>query len=70
MIGHAIDLKQFMAMVLDDAGHVSIKLNRPGRLNEAQPVLHREHGLDMNLGIGVSHELCIYIVPKGTIVCQ
>ena len=70
MIGHAIDLKQFVAMVLDNAGHISVKLHFPGGLDEAQPVLHCEHSLDMDLCIGVSHELCIYFVPKGTIVCQ
>ncbi len=56
MIGHTIDLKHFMAVVLHDASDVGKKIGSPGFVQGSIPVFGCKYVVDVNLGVGVRHK--------------
>ena len=56
MIGHTIDLKHFMPVVLHDASDVGKKIGSPGFFQGSIPVFGCKYVVDVNLGVGVRHK--------------
>ncbi len=55
MIWHAVDLQEFMSLVLYNSRHVLVQFIFPFILYEPFSVVHGKYNVDMDLGIGVSH---------------
>lgn len=66
MVGHSINSNQLMGVVLDYARDVLVQLIFPLICYATLPVLHCKNGVDVQLGVCVSH--CYrYFVPSGTV---
>jgi hypothetical protein len=61
MIGHAIYLKQFMIVLLEDRGNILVQSFFPFGTDKRFAILHREYKMNMDLGIGICHEALVYL---------
>lgn len=60
MIRHTLDGDQFLTLVADNTRHVLVKLFFELRTNERQPPVNCEDSLNVDLGVGVGHEVLTF----------